>query len=239
MQSSRRNNKKSRRSRSVPRPMFALTGRIRESSQFFVNSTLTGGTAAFVNLHDLMTNSSYSNHLVTLGTAFQFYRFRDLRVIINPFNFASPPNNTFVTVGFQSMQQDSVPNAQEIMAMPRSMIMTVAQTTPAPFLVPRSILLGQTTLKWWRRVLPSQTTPTAGNPLPTSSFFDLVQGCIWLLADTTLPVTLRFQYTVEFQGAENIGDGLSIPKEPLRVETSSAVVGPPFVVHHDHGWRRK
>jgi hypothetical protein len=242
MQTSRRSNKtKSRRSR-VRRSPLPLTGRIRESSQFFVDATLTAGTSAFVNLRDMVTASSYSPHLVALGAAYQFYRFSDLKIFVNPFGVSGSSADTYLAVGYQPFQQDLAPSVHEIVNMPRSMLMTATQTVPLPFIVPRRFLMGQTSMKWWRVQLPSQTTPAAGNPLPTSNLYDSVQGCFWFVADTNQSFTFRVQYTVEFQAPEDSGRllGLERSMEQLQLRTSEPVVAakplPPTLCRGHGAW---
>jgi len=160
-----------------------------------------------------------------------------MKIFVNPFGTSSAAGNTYLTIGYQPFQQDSAPSAQEIINMPRSMVMTASQTVQSPFMIPRQVLLGQTSLKWWRRLLPSQLTNTAGNPLPTSNLFDSVQGCLWFIANTNQSFSFRVQYVIEFQGPEDTN--LGGPTELLRVITSQPVVASfpvqPSLCYGHHG----
>ena len=135
-----------------------------------------------------------------VADVFQYYRFTKLDIELKPIG-------TTYALGYANGAAFDTPptTASEVVALPFAKYMTQTQTTPEKLSIPRSELLKDSQLKWYKTV---GGTPDAG--------FE-TQGNVYVGAGGPVAVHLVIDYEVEFQSWNLAGNS------PLRPLTSVPV----------------
>jgi len=154
--------------------------------------------------------------LANLSDTFQLYRCVKIKVKLFP-------NGQLASVGYINGLSDSPPGSiGDISSMPYNTIVTISQTTPSSFTVPREFLLAENSMKWWRT-----RVSTAGTP--STDAWETTQGTLWFSGNNAATIPAEVYYKYEFADAMVIG--MTPHPRPPPISLSTAEPLPTFPVH--------
>jgi len=159
------------------------SGRIKYSGNFLTQIT----TIAGANLVPL-TPTNFGAYLTTLSSAFLQYRFTRLVLRCHP----SPSTQSYAVAYSSGVDLTNGSNIAMIMQEPCSAFVASTQTVPQTLVINRQILLGESSLKWYK--------VTAGTPYTT---VQTTQGVINVVsAATGSSVQIEIEYTIQLDSAD-------------------------------------
>ncbi len=181
----------------------------------FYNASATPGSIIAV------SPAAFSRALA-IADVFQFYRFTKLDIHI-------APTATTYSLGYANGAAFDTPptTTGEVMQLPYAQLITSTQTVPIKLHVPRSELVKDSQLNWFKTI--------AGNP---DTQFE-IQGNIYLGAGAATTAALYVDYEVEFQ-SWNLATNSplrAVPSVPVGVPSTDIPLSPgsdaPMRLYHN------
>ncbi len=125
----------------------------------YSNFSATGTTFAAPTISTVSIVPAFDARLAAIAEVYQFYRFTQLRVFLCPHINEVTADDVATSVGYLPRTPNSAPTTHvQIMAMPSSAYKGMGQTMPSKMSVPKSILLGDSPLKWFQSVAGTEDT---------------------------------------------------------------------------------
>lgn len=125
----------------------------------YSNFSATSLTFATPTISTVLIVPAFDARLTAIARTFQFYRFTQLRVFLCPHINEVTADDVAVSIGYLPRLPNSAPtNHVQIMAMPSSAYKGMGQVMPSKMSVPKSILLGDSPLKWFQSVAGTEDT---------------------------------------------------------------------------------
>jgi len=159
------------------------SGRITYSGNFLTQiSTVAGANLIPLN------PQNFGALLAQLSTAFLQFRFTKLALRCHP----SPSTQSYAVSVSPGLDVTTSTTLAQIMQDPVSAYLASTQTVPQMLLVHRGILMGETSLKWWK-VNPGGTYTTVQT---TQGLINVVGGAV------STAVQIEIEYTIQLDSAD-------------------------------------
>jgi len=146
---------------------------------------LTGNTTAFISFNP----ANFGTRLTALGSVFQQFRFKKVRLVLHPFTFGTASASvTSIVIAYAKIPpKGSVTNQNDAYQFPASRIITDDETVPVVMNLSEDILL-RGTRSWW------ECNPASGDDPEDSN-----QGQFLLVSNPAITANTTFSVEIGYE----------------------------------------